>query len=312
MTLGLAGNAVAPQSFSLYGTVGMASPQPWSPAPLNQSAALAPDSRATTARPLPSGSRSFAFRLSADTVVSGQTGGSVDGNGTVTGSLLRAFGLAGGGTSTAIRSGHWGIGFASSTTASRGASSRVQRFDFSIPGGFKAGMVAAREAGSALGLRGSGDYRIDGADSTFATIGWRGRFAGFGLTAEGMAGRTIVRARIPSLAFDPIISSGFRVQTDHAAFGGIATFGITSPMHVDRAPVRFTGPTGFDYAALLGVDETRRYDLAPDVREVDAEWGWSRSFGSAWLSLGGAYGVNAGNQRGVGNVAGWVRLRRTM
>lgn len=309
MTLGLAGNAVAPQSFSLYGTVGMASPQPWSPAPLNQSAALAPESRATTPRPLPSAPRSFAFRLSADTVVSGQTGGTVDGNGTVTGSLLRTFGLAGGGTSTAIRSGRWGIGFASSTTASRGASSSTQRFDLTIPGGFTAGMVAAHEVGSALGLRGSGDYRIDGADSTFATIAWRGRLAGFGLAAEGMAGRTVVRARIPSLAFDPMISSGFRVQADHAAFGGIATLGVKSPMHVDRAPVRFTGPTGFDYGSLLGVDETRRYDLAPDVREVDAEVAWSRSFGSTWLSLGGAYGANAGNQRGAGNVAGWIRTR---
>lgn len=227
----------------------------------------------------------------------------------VTGSLLRAFGLAGSGTSTAIRFGRWGISFASSNMATRGASAKTQRFGIGVPGGFTAGVIAAHETGSALGLRGSGDYRIDGADSTFATIGWRGRLAGLGLAAEGMAGRTVVRARIPSLAFDPMISSGFRLQADHMAFGGVATLGLTSPMHVDRAPVRITGPNEFDHASLLGIDATRRYDLAPDAREIDAEIGWSRSFGSTWLSLGGAYGVNAGNQRGVGNVAGWVRTR---
>lgn len=79
--------------------------------------------------------------------------------------------------------------------------------------------------------------------------------------------------------------SAFRVQANHSALGGIATLSVTSPMHIDRAPVRFTGPTGFDYASLLGVDEARRYDLAPDAREFDAELGWSRSFGSTWLSL---------------------------
>lgn len=69
-----------------------------------------------------------------------------------------------------------------------------------------------------------------------------------------------------------------------------------------------TGPSGFDLVTLAIVDKFRRFDLAPAAREFNVELGWSTFAGPARLTLGAAYGTNAGNQRGVGNAAAWGRL----
>lgn len=123
-----------------------------------------------------------------------------------------------------------------------------------------------------------------------------------------MAGWTVVDARIGRLAFEPMISAGFRLQADLSVLGGLATLGLTSPLRVERAVVRFTGPSGFDYNTLSASDQTRRFDLAPDAREIDAEIGWTTLVGAARLTLGTAYAVNAGNQRGAVNAGAWGRL----
>ncbi len=41
---------------------------------------------------------------------------------------------------------------------------------------------------------------------------------------------------------------------------------------------------------------------------MNFEMGWARSFGVSRLSIGAAYGLNAGNVRGASSAAGWLRF----
>ncbi len=302
------GSARAAQPFSLYGTLTAPAPV-WTPTPLNQAGAFVSNDRHVSAHPaVVTGPRAFAFRVSSDTVVSGQTGGGIEVTNLASGSLLRPLGIATQGSSFTVQSNRWRLETASGVSDRRGAASRTQRMMVTTPVGVALGVTMARETGSALGLTGLDEYAIRGADSTFVSLGWRGDFAGFRLMGEAIAGRTVVDAQIARLAFEPIVSTGFRMQADQPLLGGLASLGLTSPLRVDRAMVRFTGPSGFDVAALATVDETRRFDLAPDAREFDVELGWSTFVGPARLAFGAAYGANAGNQHGVENAAAWGRL----
>ena len=139
-------------------------------------------------------------------------------------------------------------------------------------------------------------------------MSWTGKLAGFRLTAEAMAGHTVVDAHIARLVFEPIISTGFRFQADRRLLGGLASFGLTAPLRVDRAPVSFTSPSGFYLSALAVTDVIRRFDLAPIARELDLELGWAKVVHHTRVAVGAAYGANAGDQRGATNAAAWMRL----
>jgi hypothetical protein len=254
------------------------------------------------------GPRTVSFRASKNAIVSGQLNGTIETSGLVTGSMLRPLGIATQGSTLTVQSGRWTLATSSAISIRRGASSRAQRAVMTTPVGLSLSLTTVREAGSALGLAGMGDYTIRGAKSTFASLGWSGDLAGFQITGEAMAGQTTVDARIARIAFAPMTSSGFRLQFDRTLLGGQASFGVTSPLRVDRAMIRFTSPSAFDISTRSVADVTRRFDLAPDAREVDMELGWATSVGPARLALGAAYGANAGNQPGVGNAAAWGRL----
>lgn len=306
--IGAAGHARPAQSFSLYGKLAALTPA-WTPIPLNQASAMnwsdrnvGPYAAAVT------GLRAFGFRASEHVVVSGQVGGAIETTGLITGSLLRPLGIATYGSTFAVQSSRWTLATSHATQQRRGASSRTQRTVLTTPIGMALGVTIARENGSALGLTGIGDYAIRGADSTFASVSWNGKLAGFRLTAEAIAGRTIIDASIPRLAFQPILSTGFRLQADRRLLGGLTSFGLTAPLRVDRAPVSFTAPSGFDLSTLAVTDVVRRFDLAPNAREIDVELGWATAIYQVRVATGAAYGANAGNQRGSTNAAAWMRL----
>lgn len=282
----------------------------WSPSPLNQASTLRLTDNATSAHPMaaPRTGR-FGFRMSPTTAVAGQVQGSTERSTLVTGSMLRSFGLANQGSDMSFYQKGWSFGFTNATQRNRSVRSDVRGFTVGTPEGFTFGVSDATEIGSALGLRGSGAFEIAGARSTFATAGWSGSLGGFMLTGEAMAGRTKVRTRSSMVQFaDAILSSGFRMQADHMAFGGVATLGVTAPLKVERANLRYTAPTAYDLKSGELVNETRNIGLTPDAREVNVEMGWARTFGQSQLSFGGAYGMNAGNQQGVSSAAGWMRF----
>src|SRR3546814_17260042 len=88
------------------------------------------------------------------------------------------------------------------------------------------------------------------------TGGWTGDIAGFRSTGESMMGQTKVKTRNSLIAFaDPVISSGFRFQAERTLFGGLALLGITSPLKVEHAQLRYTSAVGYDLETRTTIDQ---------------------------------------------------------
>lgn len=248
----------------------------------------------------------FAFRLSQNTVVRGTANGLVENNGLTSGSLLRNLGLATVGSSLEVISSDWHYGVSSAYTTENGQRSSVQTVRVTEPRGFTVSVSQGREEGSALGLSGAGEFAIGGSVSRFVSLGWTGDLLGFGFSAEAITGRTRVEGSGPRIDFDEIESTGYRLNAQHNLFGGLANFGVTSPLRVDRALVRYTGLDGFDAATLNVANRTREIDLAAQAREVDFEFGWARDLDAGRFSLGAVYAQDAGNRAGASSYGGWV------
>ncbi|UYY58017.1 S8 family serine peptidase [Sphingomonas sp. S2-65] len=293
-------------------------PAAWQPAPINQSGVLglAADPSGLVggqvARPTQSGA--FAFRTSADSYVTGRVGGSIERSGLATGAMLRPLGIATDGSDVAFVRDGWSIGFAAAQSRrSRRAPSTDATYGgvtVTSPEGFTIGLASNRERGSALGLRGSGAFAIAGGSTTMLTLGWSRSLAGMILTGEAVGGATSVDTGSPVMRFDgPILSSGFRFQADAPALGGIGTFGMTSPLRVDRARMRLTVPTAYDWHAGSISSDARRLDLAPGSREMNFELVWGTAIArDGWLRFGFAHAISAGNVRGVSDTAGFATL----
>ena len=250
----------------------------------------------------------FAFRLSQDAIVRGTSNGLVENNGLTSGSLFRNLGLATVASSLEVVRNEWRYAFASANINESGARSRVQSVRVTDPNGFTLALSQGREDGSALGLTGNGEFKIGGSVSRFASLGWAGDVMGFGLSAEAIAGRTRVKGTGPRIDFDDIQSTGYRFNAQRDLFGGLAKFGVTSPLRVDRALVRYTGLDGFDSTTLDVAARTREIDLAAQAREVDFELGWSRNLDTGRLSLGAVYAQDAGNRAGASSYGGWIHF----
>src|SRR3546814_20022410 len=67
-----------------------------------------------------------------------------------------------------------------------------------------------------------------------------------------------LKTRNSLIAFaDPVISSGFRFQAERTLFGGLALLGITSPLKVEHAQLRYTSAVGYDLETRTTIDQTR-------------------------------------------------------
>lgn len=252
----------------------------------------------------------FGFRVSPKLAFAGAINSSIDSSELMTGSMLRSSGLATFGSSFDVYAdGHrFSFGTASNGNGSGRLSSTTNRFRIQSPEGFAFGLTTSKEVGSALGMQGSGAFNIEGARSMFATSGWAGNLAGVQITAESMIGRTKVKTRNSMLEFnDDVISSGFRFQAERAMFGGMALLGLTSPLKVEQAQVRYTAAVAYDLETRSLIDQTSYINLAPSAREYNVELGWARALGKGQLSLGAAYGMNSGNVQGQQSAAGWLR-----
>src|SRR3546814_9185508 len=120
----------------------------------------------------------------------------------------------------------------------------------------------------------------------FVTDGWTGDIAGVRIAGESMMGQTKVKTRNSLIAFaDPVISSGFRFQAERTLFGGLALLGITSPLKVEHAQLRYTSAVGYDLETRTTIDQTSYINLAPSAREYNIELGWNRALGVGHLAL---------------------------
>lgn len=229
----------------------------------------------------------------------------------MTGAMLHSSGIATYGSTFDLFASGQRITFGTAKQGHGGLTSATQQFSIHSPDGFSFGLMANRETGSALGMRGSGAFNIVGSRSHFLTGGWAGEVGSARLSAEALIGRTAIETRDALIMFEgPVISSGFRISAEQSLLGGTALFGITSPLKVERASVRYTLPVAYDLETRSLVEQSTIANLAPAVREVNFEAGWNRPIRHGHLSLGGAYGLNNGNSHGRRSAAGWVRLHR--
>ncbi|MFC7538132.1 S8 family serine peptidase [Sphingomonas sp. GCM10030256] len=253
--------------------------------------------------------RAFGFSFGRSATVTGTVHSSIDTDEMITGSMLRSSGIATVGSEFTLFAKGGRVSFAKARSEFGRTSSATRRASIETPHGLTFGLALNKEVGSALGMTGSGSFNIEGASSMFTTAGWNGHVGDFDLSAEGLLGRTRVTTRNALIQLaDPVLSSGFRFSATHGIFGGRALFGLTSPLKVERAQLRYEAPTSYDPETRSTIETVRLINLAPSARELNVEAGWSRAFGAARLSLGGAYGINTGNVRGQSSAAGWLRF----
>jgi len=251
----------------------------------------------------------FGFRVSPRTAVTGTVNSSVDTNDLMTGSMLRSSGIATVGTRVNLLNGGTRISIANARSAFGRRYSSTQSVAVEATDGLTFSLATNKEVGAALGMTGSGSFNIDGAKSLFATVGWNGNLAGFGLSAEGLLGSTNITTSNSLISFNSsILSSGFRFAARHHLLGGRAVVGLTSPLKVERANIRYEAPTAYDLASRSTTDSVSNINLAPSSREMDLEAGWSHNVGSSTFSFGSALGLNTGNVRGQSSAAAWLRF----
>jgi hypothetical protein len=265
------------------------------------------DGRAPAARP-----GRFALALGRHVTATGLVNGPIEDSVMLTGSMLRWTGLPMSGSKFALAIGDKTMSFASARRFGPRGGASTRQIGVTIGHGISLGLTDGVEQGSALGLRGSGAFAIAGARSRFGEIGWSGTVAGVRLNGRAMAGRTEVRSPNAMIAFAaPVLSTGFHLDASRPLFGGSALFGLTSPLKVERATLRYTRAVGYDAETRSLIDATSLLDLAPDARELDFELGWSRALAGGALSFGGAYGLNSGNSAGRRSAGAWLRFARS-
>ena len=125
-----------------------------------------------------------------------------------------------------------------------------------------------------------------------------------------MAGRTKVQGTGSRIEFDTIQTTGFRFNAARDMLGGLMNFGITSPLRVDSAVVRYTGLDGFDALTRDVADQTREINLGAQARELDFELGWTRDLATGHLTFGAVYAHDAGNRAGASSVGAWLGVGR--
>lgn len=257
----------------------------------------------------------FAYMLDRDTMVSGAVNSSLEQNDLVTGSLLQEANLATYGEWSEIDHAGYRFGFGHARSAGGGAGGSTNRMSFGLPNGLSLSLTSAHEERSALGMRGNGAFQINGADSTFLALSWSGAVTrGWALSGQVMGGSTRVDTPSAMLGFKgPVLSTGFQVEASHALFGGLGSVGLTSPVKVERADVRFTYASDYDLDTEQLVDSTRTFNIAPAAREMNLELGWGKSFaGSGHLSLATAMSFNSGNVAGRTDHALWLRYGKSL
>jgi hypothetical protein len=130
------------------------------------------------------------------------------------------------------------------------------------------------------------------------------------LSARATAATTRVDGGSDLLRFTgPMTGTAFAVDAAHRLGGGIVTFGLSSPLRLERARAVVEAPVAYDL--MTGVLATRLtgVDLTPTAREMDVELGWSATLSrSSSLRLGVAHAFDAGHVAGAQDTAGFVAL----
>lgn len=261
---------------------------------------------------LPEGS--FSYMLGRGTSISGAVNSSLEQSDLVAGSMFEEANLATYGEWTEFNRSGYRLGFGHARNTLAGATSTTNRMNVGLPNGFNMALTAAHEDRSALGMRGNGAFQINGADSTFLTLGWAGPVGGWALSGQVMGGTTNVHTSSAMLGFKGnVLSTGFQFEASHALFSGRGSFGLTSPVKVDRANISFTYASDYNVDTQQLVDTTETFNLAPSAREMNLELGWGKTFDNgSHFSIATATSFNSGNIAGQTDHAFWLRFGKSL
>lgn len=143
-----------------------------------------------------------------------------------------------------------------------------------------------------------------------ASLTVRRMVVGIPVSARVTAAATRVDGGSDTMRFTgPVIGTAFAVEGARGLFGGTATFGLSSPLRVERARVMMLMPVSYDLVSGTLTTTTGAVDLAPDARELDLEFGWSRALSpNSSVRFGVAHAFDAGHVAGAVDTAGFATL----
>ncbi|KTW01222.1 S8 family serine peptidase [Sphingomonas sanguinis] len=250
----------------------------------------------------------FAFSPAAGQTVSFSANVAVGQGAGIAGSALRGVVAAPVGTSSSWSGGGWSAGFASG--ASHDGRSALRSVSFATPLGLGVELSDLTEHGQVLGLRGHAGFALSGSRTTLTTLTASRSVAGVLLSARATAATTRVVGGSDLLRFTgPMTGTAFALDAAYRLSGGTVTFGLSSPLRLERARAVVEAPVAYDL--MTGVLATRltSVDLTPTAREMDVELGWSAALSpTSSLRLGVAHAFDAGHVAGAQDMAGFVAL----
>ena len=228
--------------------------------------------------------------------------------GSLAGSPLRGIGATPVGISSSWTGSGWSASVASGISHDRRAGQR--NLAVTTPFGIGLELTDLAEHGRVLGLSGGADLGLDGASTTMATLTIRRTVAGLMPSARATAADTRVRGGSELLRFDqPVLGTAFAVEGARRLLGGVATFGLSSPLCVERGRATMLVPVTYDLMSGALVTQMATVDLAPSARELDVELGWSAAMSPmSSLRVGIAHAFDGGHVAGATDTAGYVTL----
>ncbi|WP_294243439.1 S8 family serine peptidase [uncultured Sphingomonas sp.] len=250
----------------------------------------------------------FAFSPAAGQTISFSANAAIGQGAGIAGSALRGVVAAPVGTSSSWSGGGWSAGFASG--ASHDGRSALRSVSFATPLGLGVELSDLTEHGQVLGLRGHAGFALSGSRTTLTTLTASRSVAGVLLSARATAATTRVVGGSDLLRFTgPMTGTAFALDAAYRLSGGTVTFGLSSPLRLERARAVVEAPVAYDL--MTGVLATRltSVDLTPTAREMDVELGWSAALSpTSSLRLGVAHAFDAGHVAGAQDTAGFVAL----
>lgn len=267
------------------------------------SAATGPWAAARSSRPA-----TFAFSPVAGQTISFSANVGIGQGAGITGSALRGVIPASVGTSSSWSGDGWAAGFASG--ASRDGRSALRSVTFATPMGLGVELSDLTERGQVLGLRGSAGFALSGSRTTLATLTASRSVAGVLLSARATATTTRVDGGSDLLRFtSPMTGTAFVLDAAHRLGGGTVTFGLSSPLRLERARAVVEAPVAYDLMTGALATRLTSVDLTPTAREMDVELGWSAALSpTSSLRLGIAHAFDAGHVAGAQDTACFVAL----
>jgi hypothetical protein len=224
------------------------------------------------------------------------------------GSPLRGIGATPVGMSSSWTGLGWSASVASGISRDRRAGQRTVAV--TTPFGIGLELTDLAERGRVLGLSGGADLGLDGASTTMATLTMRRTVAGVALSARATAANTRVRGGSELMRFNqPVLGTAYAVECARGLLGGVATFGLSSPLRVERARTTMVLPVTYDLMSGALATRMAVVDLVPKARELDVELGWSAALSPmSSLRVGIAHAFDAGHVAGATDIAGFVTL----